>query len=94
MLEEVWPTIHSNIKETSGLTKWGSSDLYVGLEEAIILRNWEIGSIPGYVGNIGEVVRTGNSVEIWEPPPINMFNLNFDGASKGNLGSTDFGGAI
>eukprot|EP00253_Pinus_taeda_P008595 PITA_08595 len=31
---------------------------------------------------------------IWSPPPINTFILNFDGASKGNPGSTGYGGAV
>ena len=34
----------------------------------MILRNWEICSIPKYVGNIGEAARAENSLEIWKPP--------------------------
>lgn len=30
----------------------------------------------------------------WIPPPRHMFQLNFDGASKGNLGKAGFGGII
>ena len=77
-----------------GLSKWGSSDRRVDSDDTITLRNWEIHSIPGYVANIREGERIGRSLEICEHPPINMFKLNFDEASKGNPGSTGFGGAI
>jgi hypothetical protein len=30
----------------------------------------------------------------WEPPPVGFIKLNFDGASKGNLGSVGLGGAF
>lgn len=30
----------------------------------------------------------------WSKPPIGFYKFNFDGASKGNLGATGFGGAI
>ena len=59
--------IHSYIKETLGMKMWGSSDLHAGLEEMMILRNWEIYSIPEYVGNMGEGARAGNNPKIWEP---------------------------
>ena len=61
--------IHSYIRETLGLKRWGSSNLRAGSEEMMILRNWEICSILEYVGNIGEGVRAGSSLAIWEPPP-------------------------
>ena len=56
--------IHSHIKETLRLKRWGSSDLRAGPEEMMILRDWEICNIPEYVGNIGEGARAGNSAEI------------------------------
>lgn len=30
----------------------------------------------------------------WSRPPVNVFQLNFDGASKGNPGQTGFGRVI
>lgn len=33
-------------------------------------------------------------VRTWTPPPIDMVKLNFDGASKGNLGQAGYGGAF
>ena len=86
--------IHSYIKEMLGLKRWGSSNLRAGAEEVMILRNWEICNICKYVGNIGEGARAGSNPTIWEPPPTNMFKLNFDGASKGNSRPAGFGGAI
>ena len=40
--------------------------------------------------------RTGarSSLEVWEPPPPNMFKLNFYGASKEKPGPNGFRGAI
>jgi len=92
--KEVWPTIHAHIKETLGLSKWGSSDLRASPEETLIPRNWEIHNIPMFVGNIAERAEDRSSPEAWEPPPTNVFKLKFDGALKGNLGPTGFGGAI
>ena len=86
--------IHSHIKEMLGLKRWGSSNLRARLEEMVILRNWEICSVPECVGNIGEGDRDDNSLVIWETPPTNIFKLNFDGVSKGNTGPAGFGGAI
>ena len=63
-LEEAWPMIDSYIRETLGLKRWGSSNLLVGPKEMMILRNWEICSIPKYVGNIREGARDGNSPAI------------------------------
>ena len=47
-----------------------------------------------FVGAIGDHHRGSNNPEAWEPPPANMFKLDFDGASKGNPGPTSFGGDI
>ena len=60
----------------------------------MILQNWEIFSIPEYIGNQGEGNRARNNTETWDLPPKNMYKLNFHGASKGNLGPTGFGGVI
>ena len=79
--------IYSHIKETLGLKRWDSL-------EAMILRNLEMFSILEYVGNTSERNRGRGSQEIWDPPPYNMFKLNFNEASKGNLGLTGFRGAI
>lgn len=86
--------IHAHINETLGLTKWGSTDLRASLKETLILRNWGIRSIHAFVGAIVKQTGGGNSPNAWEPPPPNMFKLNFDGASKRNPGSAGFRGAI
>ena len=38
--------------------------------------------------------KTMNSMNSWLRPPASSFKLNFDGATKGNLGPAGFGGAI
>lgn len=82
------------IKESLGLKRWGSFDLQAGPKETRILRNWEIANIPEYIGHCGEENKTGISLDTSDPPSENMYKLNFDGASKGNLGPIGFGGAI
>jgi len=32
--------------------------------------------------------------DFWQPPPKGYMNFNIDGASKGNLGTTGFGGVL
>ena len=86
--------IAAHIKESLGLKQWGSSDLQANTKESQILRNWGITSIPTFFGFQGNTSQTGHSPESWEPPPANMYKLNFDGASKGNPGPAGFGGAI
>ena len=86
--------IHAHITKTLWITKWSSMDLRASLKETLILRNWGIQSIPAFVGAILEQIGGINNPEAWEPPPSNMFKLNFDGASKGNPGLAGFGGAI
>jgi len=36
----------------------------------------------------------GKELSHWTPPPFNMFQLNFDGASKGNPGKVGYGGVF
>ena len=86
--------IHAHIIETLGLTKWGFGDLHASFEQTLILRNWGIQSIPMFVSAIAEQTGGSKSPKSWEPPPPNMFKLNFDGASKGNPGTAGFEGAV
>lgn len=86
--------ILAHIKETLGLKIWGSSDLQVGPEETRILRNWGVTSILEFIGHHGGNNKIRIILDTWVPPPANMHKLNFDAASKGNLGWEGFGGAI
>ena len=69
-----------------GLKRLGPMDLCTGVGEAMILRSWDIFSILEYIGNLGEGNRVRNNLGTWDHPLENMYKLNFDGASKGNLG--------
>lgn len=82
---EVWTPIYTHIKEMLGIKRWDLQALHAGPEEMMILRNWEIFSIPEYVKNQGEKHKERGSLKIWDPPLDNMFKLNIDEVSKGNL---------
>ena len=86
--------ITTHIKESLGLMQWGSSDLQANPEESQILRNWGITSIPTFFGFWVNPIQIGHNPKSWEPPPTNMYKLNFDGASKGNPRPVGFIGAI
>ena len=84
----------AHTKEKLLLKQWGHFDLQPGPQEIGILRKWEIASIPEYIGKRGEANKIGLILDIWEPPLVSMYKLNFDGASKGNPSPTGYGGAI
>ena len=69
-------------------------DLRANAEEARILNNWVIKIFPKFIGALKVGNGESKSPEVWEPPSLQVFKLNFDGASKGNLGSTTLGGAF
>lgn len=64
-------------------------------KEHIILSNWHlnIGS-PGYPPGSQQHPVVLRSPINWQSPPLGFFKLNFDGASKGNLGPAGFGAVI
>eukprot|EP00253_Pinus_taeda_P028336 PITA_28336 len=90
-LENIWKIICQNIEETISLQTWYQEDLPTIPQEQSIWVNWNL------QWNQEQVVKgtrppMGCSPEKWLPPPMHMFQLNFDGASKGNPGNSGFGG--
>eukprot|EP00253_Pinus_taeda_P019391 PITA_19391 len=92
-LEQVWIIIHKNIQETLSTKCWSQEDFPSNNKEQAIWNNWQI-HIQYSNSSPGNSVRQQDTPTNWSPPPINMYMLNFDGASKGNPGTTGYGGAI
>lgn len=93
-LVEAWNMIQNHTKEILGLKQWGSRDLHASLEERIILWNWGVTEISEHIGNRSEGEPKAPILEKWEPPPLSMYKLNFDGNYKGNPSPTGYRGAI
>jgi len=91
--EQVWKIIHNNIQETLFTKCWSQEDFPSTPREQAIWNNWQI-QIQSPNSSQGNSARHQDSPTSWTPPPINTFMLNFDGASKGNPGSTGYGGVI
>lgn len=85
--------MHHNIQESLSIRSWSTEDLPTTSQEQAIYDNWQIQlqTLPSSKVKLPKIQASASS---WTPPPINVFQLNFDGASKGNLGSTGYGGLI
>ena len=81
-----WETIRSFIKEIVRSKSWTAEDLQCSPEEQGILQNWQ----PIFNKQLGAKPpqTTPTSPTNWTPPPERFIKVNFDGASKGNPGST------
>lgn len=91
--QQVWKIINKNVQETLSIKCWSQDDFPSNDKEQAIWNNWQIhlqfsSFLPGNSN------RQQDIPTIWSPPPINTYMLNFDGASKGNPGSTGYGGAV
>eukprot|EP00253_Pinus_taeda_P004733 PITA_04733 len=92
-LEQVWKIMHKNIQETLSTKCWSQEDFPSTTQEQAIWNNWQI-QIQNPNFSQGNLARKQESPTSWTPPPTNTYMLNFDGASKGNPGSTGYGGVI
>ena len=89
----LWKDINKKLHETIHSKGWSSADLPTSQKEKCILLalNFDVSIVPSFRGN--PTMRL-DSPSHWDPPPENVFKLNFDGASKGNPGKAGFGGTI
>jgi len=93
VLEQIWTTLHQNIMESLSTKEWYLEDMPTSQQEKAIWENWRIPI------NQQSITKKKTSVQNkeadkWTPPPNNMFQLNFDGASKGNPGKAGYGGVF
>ena len=72
--------------------KWSDEDKIIPREERYVFaicgldRSWMDGL------RCKDKIWNPSSLYSWSPPLPQVFKLNFDGASRGNLGPTDYGG--
>lgn len=92
-LVQIWTKIHQNLVETLSIREWHAEDFPITPQEKTIWDNWGI-QINQMVARTKNSAMQGSEPNIWLPPPINMFQLNFDGASKGNPGKAGYGEVI
>eukprot|EP00253_Pinus_taeda_P033170 PITA_33170 len=90
-LEQIWTILHRNIKESLSIHDWSSEDFPTYHKEKSIWDNWKISLLHNPNSHILHLNRHKKSTT-WSPPPHNLFQLNFDGASKGNPGQSGYGG--
>lgn len=92
-IEQIWTILHQNIKETLSIKAWSQEDFPSLPQEQSVWANWKIhlNQKPTLKDN---PTKSKQRPAKWTLPPSNMFQLNFDGASKGNPGKEGFGGVF
>jgi hypothetical protein len=85
-----WETIKSLIKETIRRKYWTEEDLQCNPEEQCTLENWQ----PIFNKQLGAKLLQNplTSPTSWTPPLEHFIKVNFDGASKGNSGTSTIWG--
>lgn len=92
-LEKIWNKFHQNIMETLSIRQWHSEDLPTLPQEKSIWANWRLQLNQNSIVN-NQSNMQNQEASTWTPPPLDMLQLNFDGASKGNPGKAGYGGVF
>lgn len=92
-IEQIWHGLHQNIKETLSIKGWSKEDFPSLPQEQAIWDNWQIQLQHPLISkdNSSKHLESPSS---WTPPPNNVYQINFDGALKGNPGKIGFRGSI
>ena len=72
--------------------QWHEQDKIIPHEEAQIVVNWGLDRTMMEGLQQWDKICQPSSPNIWFSPPPQVFKLNFNGASRGNLGPDGFGG--
>jgi ribonuclease HI len=85
-----WNQCRLNILETLNLQLWNEKDLIRNPSKLLILQYWKPfpPSHPPFPSSSPPPPSNPSS---WSTPLVDFIKLNFDGASKGNLGTTGYG---
>ena len=81
-----------NLLSTIRSMQWQDQDKIIPPEEAHIAKSWGLDRSQMEGLHSRERIYTPSSPSSWSPLPPQVFKLNFDGASKGNLGPAGYGG--
>eukprot|EP00253_Pinus_taeda_P025653 PITA_25653 len=92
-LDQLWSILLRNLKESLSIHTWTAEDFPSTSTEKSIWDNWQI-SLSQPTGSKSTSSIRQDKNKTWIPPPPNSFQLNFDGASKGNPGISGYGGVF
>ena len=92
-VDQIWIILLRNLKESLSIHNWVAEDLPSEPTEKSIWDNWQI-TLPQQVTTNSKIPNRQKRKALWTPPPPNLFQLNFDGASKGNPGLSGYGGVF
>jgi hypothetical protein len=87
----LWSTILSHLQETLQLQLWTQEDFPSDPGEISILKSWGFSLSHSFPSQQPPLIAKAFSPSVWSPPPSRFHKINFDGASKGNLGLSGVG---
>lgn len=90
-IEIIWGNLCNNLQETLALQTWHGDDFPSPPQEWMIWQNWNL-RINQTQEHPSRSLPLHQTSSQWLPPPLRITQLNFDGASKGNLGKAEHGG--
>ena len=90
-MEKVWNTMQDNLLSSIRCMQWHEQDKIFPREEVQIVENWGLNRPTLAALRYQDKLCLPSSPSIWTVPPPGVFKMNFDGASRGNLGPVGFG---